>query len=97
MQSDANFDETKIRSFGPHLITQGEIYDRVRAELLGCLRQQWNILTANVKISIFRDRQQQFKYIFVMEGDLVACSNINGVMEALGVEYEPSHWRLFIV
>ena len=28
--------------------------------------------------------------------DLVACNNINGLMESLGIKYEHTQWRLFI-
>ena len=40
--------------------------------------------------------QQQFNEFFEMEGNLVAFSNINGVMATLNIEYGPCDWRLFI-
>ena len=55
-----------------------------------------NLLVADVKISIFRDYQKQFNNFFVMEGDLVACNNVNHLMATFGIEYESKHLRLFI-
>lgn len=51
---------------------------------------------ADVTISKHCDHQQHFNDFFIMEGDLVACNNINGVMESLGIECKPRHWTLFI-
>ena len=103
MQIDPIFDEE--HSSRPYLITQGELHDLVRdlqlpnnkVELLSSRLQQWNFLAADVIISKFRNRQESLNAFFVMEDDLVACHNINGLMvEALGIQYEPSQWRLFI-
>lgn len=70
----------------PHLTTQGELNDLVRvlelpknkAELLGSRLQQWNLLAGDVRVSMFCDRQKDFVPSFFMEGDLVACNNIDG-------------------
>jgi len=88
----------------PHLITQGELNDLVRdlelpkskAELLGSRLQQWNLLAGDVRVSMFRDRQKDLVPFFFMEGDLVACNNIDGVMAALNIVHDPDEWRLFI-
>lgn len=49
---------------------------------------KWNFLEVEVNISNFRRRQQQFNGFFIMEGDLVPCNNVNGVIEALDTEYK---------
>ncbi len=67
-----------------------------KAELLGSWLQQWNLLTADVRVSKFRDCQQQFNTFFFMESDLVACNNINGLMAALNIAHNTCDWRLFI-
>jgi hypothetical protein len=56
----------------PHLITQAEskhlIQDldlqKTKAQLLGLLRQQWNLLEQSVKVSFFRKRQSSIANYF---------------------------------
>ena len=87
-----------------HLISQSELDDLVRdlelpkskAELVGSRLQQWNLLESDVKVSFFRDRQKDLVPFFLMEGDLVYCNDINGLMAALTVKHDPDEWRLFI-
>ncbi|XP_050822620.1 uncharacterized protein LOC127057686 [Gopherus flavomarginatus] len=45
---------------------------------------------------MFRDRQKDLVPFFLMEGDLVACNNIDGVMAALNTVPDPDEWRLFV-
>ncbi|XP_065449041.1 uncharacterized protein LOC103306399 isoform X1 [Chrysemys picta bellii] len=45
---------------------------------------------------MFRDRQKDLVPFCFMEGDLVACNNIDGVMAALNIVPDPDEWRLFI-
>ena len=88
----------------PHLISQSELNDLVRdlelpnskAELLGSRLQQWNLLESDVRISLFRDRQKDLVQFFLMEGDLVYCNDIDGLMVALRVTHDPDEWRLVI-
>ncbi|XP_065444006.1 uncharacterized protein LOC101953070 isoform X3 [Chrysemys picta bellii] len=88
----------------PHFLTQGEVNDLVRdlelpkskAELLGSRLQQWNLLAGDVRVSMFCDRQKDLVPFFFMEGDLVACNSIDGVMAALNIVHDPDEWRLFI-
>ena len=88
----------------PHIITQCELNDLVgdlvlpnsKAELLGSRLQQWHLLAGDVWVSYFRDRQKDLEPFFFMEGHLVACNNINGLMAALNIVHDPDEWRLFI-
>lgn len=88
----------------PHLITQSELNDLVRdldlpktkAELLGSRLQQWKLLEKGVKVSIYRKRQSTITDFFAMEGDLVFCHDIPGLMTELNLPYTPDKWRLFI-
>lgn len=88
----------------PHLITQGELNDLVReldlpktkAELLGSRLQQWKLLKKGVKVSIYRKRQSTLTNFFAVEGDLVFCHDIPGLMTELNLPYTPDKWRLFI-
>ncbi len=78
ISNDLDFDQES--SSEPHLITQGELHDFLRhlelpnnkAELLGSRLQQCNLLAADVRVSKFRDCQQQFNTLFFMEADLVS-------------------------
>ena len=87
-----------------HLISQSAMNDLVRdlelpkskAELLVSRLQQCNLLESDVKISLFRDCQKDLVQIFLMEGDLVYCNDIDGLMAALMITHDPDEWRLFI-
>ena len=89
----------------PHFITQAELNDLVRdlqlpknkAELLGSRLQQWNLLDRGVKVSVFRDRQKALVPFFFMEGDLVECCDVDGLMmSTLNIVHDPHEWRLCI-
>ena len=103
VQNDSEF-KPKSSTDKIHRISQDELSDLIRdlnlskekAELLASRLQQWNILEENVKVSIYRDRQQRFCPFFKKENNIVACCDINGLMTNLKMEYRPQHWRLFI-
>lgn len=97
----SDFEEDQVK---PHLLTQGDLNDLVRdlnlskkqAELLGSRLKGWNLLHRETKICHFRNRDEQFKFYFSQDGDLVYCNDINSVMDMLKIEFDPSQWRLFI-
>jgi len=78
-------------------ITQEELNDLIRdldlpkskAEMLGLRLQQWNLLKENVRISVYRKRQEGLVQFFKMERDLVACTDIYGLMQTLNVNHNP--------
>lgn len=88
----------------PHKISQNELNDLIRdlelpkckAELLGSRLQQWNLLEETVKVSVYRNREGDLTPFFEMENNLVACSDVNGLMASLRMEHNPQDWRLFI-
>ena len=47
--------------------------------------QEWNLLHENVRVTSFRTRHEQFEDYFRMEDDLVFCSDVEGLMNALGM------------
>jgi hypothetical protein len=80
-----------------HRVTQNEVSDlikdlylsKIEAEILPSRLQQWNLLDENVNISIYRSRELKFTSFYTMEDSLVACVNINGLIEALSINYFP--------
>ena len=88
----------------PHLITQSDLNDLVRdlqlskdhAELLGSRLQGWNLLNKQTNITYFRKRDNTLREYFYTDEELCVCTNINGLMETLGMKHEPKEWRLFI-
>ena len=86
------------------MLTQEELNDLVRdlelskakAELLRSRLKQWNLLKHNVRVTSFRTRHEQLEPYFRKEDDLVFCSDVDGLMNALGIKHDPQKWRLFI-
>jgi hypothetical protein len=101
--TDPDFEPT-VMSSEPHRITQNELNDLVRdlklsksnSELLASRLQQWNLLEENVTVSAFRARQKGLVPFFKMEGSLVTCNDVDGLMGALNINHNPEEWRLFI-
>ena len=79
-------------------MTWSEIWSclRVKQSFLGSIIRQWNLLESNVKISLFRNCQKDLVQFFLMEGDLVYCNDIDGLMVALRITHDPDEWRLVI-
>jgi hypothetical protein len=101
--TDADFTaELQFNKFHP--ITQQELNNIIRnldlpeskAELLGSRLQQWNILEENLRISVYRKRHKDLVQFFNMERGLVACTDIDGVMQTLNINDNPLDWQLFI-
>lgn len=88
----------------PHLISQVELNDLVRelylskqqAELLASRLKEWNFLEKDTKISYYRNRNKDLMKYFTKKDLLCSCCNVNGLMAALGIDYNASDWRLFI-
>jgi hypothetical protein len=80
-----------------HRITQEELYDLVRdldltksnAEMLGSRLQQWNLVKENVIISVYHKRHDDLVQFFKMERGLVACTDIDGLVQILNINHNP--------
>lgn len=93
-------------SNSPHFPTQPELNDLVRdlsltkenAEVLTSRLNEWNLLDPSCKTSMYRKRHLTFSHFFkVLEGNLLCyCSDVVGLFGEIGIEYNPSEWRLFI-
>jgi len=47
-------------------------------------------------VSMFCSRHNDLEKYFSKEGDLVACSDTDGLLTTLGLKHNPQDWRLFI-
>ena len=47
-------------------------------------------------ISVYRKRHEDQVHFFKMERGLVACTDIDGLMQTLNINHNPLDWRLFI-
>ena len=47
-------------------------------------------------ISVYRKRHEDLVHFFKMERGLVACTDIDGLMQTLSINHNPLDWRLFI-
>ena len=49
-----------------------------------------------VRISVYRKMNEDLVQFFKLERGLVACSDIDGLMQTLNINHNPLDWRLFI-
>jgi len=63
-----------------------------KAELLGSKLQQWNLLKENVRISVYRKWHEDLVQFFKMERDLVASTDIDGMMQTLNINHSLLGW-----
>ena len=68
------------------------------AEFAASRLNQNNLLAADVKITDFRHRSDPYSKFFSLhnENQLVACHDINGLMNTLDIDHKPEEWRLFL-
>jgi len=87
-----------------HRITQEELNYLIRdldlpksiAELLVSRLQQWNLLKENVRISVYCKRHEVLVQFFKMERGLIACTDVDGLVQTLNINHNSLDWRLFI-
>jgi len=63
---------------------------------VSALRSQTVSNERNVRISVYRKRHEDLVQFFKMEKGLVACTDIDGLMQTLNINHNPLDWRLFI-
>lgn len=88
----------------PHLIDQEELNDLVRdlgltkekSELLASRMLQWNLLQNDTVVTFYRDRNKPLMKFFAKDESICYCTDIEGLMDHLDIEYTSSEWRLFI-
>ena len=82
-----------------HRITQEELNDLIRdlnlPKSLGSRLQQQNLLKENVRISVYCKRHEDLVQFFKMERGLIACTDIDGLMQTLNINHNPLDWHSF--
>ncbi|KAI5696331.1 hypothetical protein M8J76_008968 [Diaphorina citri] len=89
----------------PQQFNQLELNDLIRdlnlsklaSELLASRLKEKNLLEEGTAVTFYRRRETEFLEFFSQEGELVFCTNIEGLLKKMGLsEYSPVNWRLFI-
>ena len=65
------------------------------AELLASRLKDRNLLASGTVVSFYRNRERDVQ-LFRVENEFVFCDDINGLLNAMGCDYEPAEWRFFI-
>jgi len=100
-------EEHETKNTLPQKFSQDELSDLGRElglskeahELLASRLKEKNVLEKGVKITVYRNREQQFRPFFSQEKslDLVYSNDIVGLMNTIKDSvYKPEEWRLFI-
>jgi hypothetical protein len=96
--TSTDFDFTAGLQFNEfHRITQEELNDVVsdldltksKAELLGSRLQQWSLLKETVRISVYYKKHEDLVQFFKTERGLLACTDIDGLMQTLNINHNP--------
>lgn len=106
MDADASGAYESTENDRPVPLNQEELNDLTRdlnlskesAQLLGSRLREKRLLAPETTFFWYRNREKEFRKYFTFdeEHSLVYCNNIAGLVEAMGIEYNPAEWRLFI-
>ena len=66
------------------------------AELLTSRLNEWNLLGNNCKSTAYRNRHLEFSVYFDVIEDLCYCKDVEGLFGVVGIDHDPTQWRLFI-
>lgn len=90
----------------PKPLNQAELNDLTRdlclskesAQLLGSRLRENHLLAPGTTFYWYRNREEEFRQYFTLdeEASLIYCNNINSLVVAMGLAYNPTEWRLFI-
>ena len=101
---DSEYEDIDTDANEPQLFTQNELNDLIRdlalskdsAELLASRLNEKHLLARDAKVSYYRKREESLLRYFSQDGQFVYCTDIKGLIEAMGCEYLKNQWRLFI-
>ena len=74
---------------------------KAKAKILSSYLKEWNLLAPSCKICKPRKRHVTFANFYAMSSDsdlplLCYCTDIQGLLQEIGIAYSVSNWRLFI-
>ena len=87
------------------LYSQPELNDLIRdlnlpkqsAEVLASILQEKHLLKAGITVSFYRNREEKLRKYFHSDGQLVYCTDVEGLLLAMGLSaYCSNDWRLLI-
>ena len=87
------------------LYSQSELNDLMRdlnlpkqsAEVLAFRLQEKHLLKAGTNVSFYRNREENLRKYFQSDGQLVYCTDVEGLLLAMGLSaYRSNDWRIFI-
>ena len=103
--ADADFDKAGT-SKELHFPNQQEMDDLIRdmeltkenTELFTSRLKEWHLLDSTCKVSKYRKGHLRFTHFFTVlqPHSLCNCSDIFGLFNKIGIDYNPSDWLLFI-
>ena len=106
MDTSASYQPQNLNERQPKPLCQAQLNDLTRdlglskesAQLLGSRLNESNLLASGTTYFWYRKRDEEFRKFFSLHenSSLVYCSDIGGLVEALGLVYSPVEWRLFI-
>ena len=66
------------------------------AQLLTSRLNKWNLLGDHCKSTAYRNRHLKFSVYFDVIEDLCCCKDVESLFSAVGIDHDPTQWRLFI-
>ena len=101
--ADADAEYAPLTSSESHFPTKKELDDLIRdlsltksgAGLLTFRLNEWNLLGDDCKSTAYRNRHLEFSVFFVVIKDLCYCKDVEGLFSAVGIDHDPTQWRLF--
>ena len=102
--ADTDAEYAPSTSSESHFPTKKDLDDLIRelgltksgAELLTSRLNDWNLLGDDCKSTAYRNRHLEFSVYFDVIEDLCYCKDVEGLFSAVGINYDPTQWRLFI-
>ncbi len=96
---------SQVISSSPRPWNQDQLNDVIRdlglskksSELLASRMKETGLITKETKVSYYRTHEEGLLHYFAGEDDFVYCTDISGLMTAMGLQrYDSNEWRLFI-
>lgn len=66
------------------------------SELLASRLKQNNLVAPGVRVTRYRTRESSIHRFFIEEPSICYCSDVDGLMESMGIKHNVEEWRLFI-